>query len=336
MPANPWIKKPKKKKLPGMTTGPTPTIQKRSCAVKYNDIIFSNIPDFSHVAVKGRHSAANQHAAWESELACESRVNLHRSIYPRKDGWIPRQTCAWLISQYCAKTHVSYETLMNTISKANGDIDTAGLLTLRPTDNKGVVNLQKLANETMYRLYCEIPHEHRPQQAPDAGPCLNKKQELEIAQKPALVNPHEMVQVIVEEKVTWVGCDACSKWRRVVGMAEDAVPEKWWCNMHPSGCITCDTPEDTMEYDEKWNGEVAGNPEAAGAPAGSGGGMVGEAPNGDDDDADFDGDLFGSDNDSDFEEPSGAPGPPGPTPSAIDAESEDEVFFSPEDIAADT
>jgi len=351
-----------------MTTGPTPTIQKRSCVVKYNDIIFGNVPDFAHVPSKLRSEALLRHRQWEAELAHTSRVSLHRTVYQRKDGWIPRQTTAWLIAQYCAKTHVSYDTLMSTITKANGDVGTPGLLTARATDNKGVVNLHKLDSATMYRLYCEIPAEHRPHLVVQQAVRAPRPVKLKKGQKPklpALVNPHEMVPIIVEEQVTWVGCDACGKWRRLVGVDEKSVADKWWCNMHPGGCITCDTPEESMDQDEKWDGEVTskttsealtsqGPSEEGGSsedesmehpqdtdavPAPTGGGMVGQAPDGDaSEDDDAVSNLFGTDDDSDFssaEEPATAPSPTSPTKQNGAGEQEgEEVFFSPDDIAS--
>ena len=55
----------------------------------------------------------------------------------------------------------------------------------------------------------------------------------------------------------WACCDLCNKWRRVPGKEAD-LPDRWACCDHPSGCITCETPEEQLDEDEQWDGKVAG------------------------------------------------------------------------------
>ena len=58
------------------------------------------------------------------------------------------------------------------------------------------------------------------------------------------------------DNVCWVCCDLCEKWRRIPGKQAD-LPDRWACIDHPDN-ITCDTPEEEMEVDEKWDGETHG------------------------------------------------------------------------------
>ena len=52
-------------------------------------------------------------------------------------------------------------------------------------------------------------------------------------------------------QVCWVMCDKCEKWRRIPGKEED-LPDYWVCTDHPAGNITCATPEEEMDEDEKY------------------------------------------------------------------------------------
>ena len=57
-----------------------------------------------------------------------------------------------------------------------------------------------------------------------------------------------------KESVIWAQCAACDKWRRLDGdrgyRSILDVPKFFFCDMHPSKCVTCDDDEDQMEVFE--------------------------------------------------------------------------------------
>ena len=130
-----------------------------------------------------------------------------------------------------------------------------------------VVNLLALDDETLWRLYVDIPEQCRPKEKPKVhrplvGAALkNKKRRIRFDGTiimPKRPKPEAPPVVPVEQppvfsEVCWVCCDLCSKWRRIPGN-EDDLPERWACIDHPLGNVTCETPEEQMDADEMWDG----------------------------------------------------------------------------------
>ena len=57
--------------------------------------------------------------------------------------------------------------------------------------------------------------------------------------------------VFTDEQVwTWVQCDRCDKWRRLAHHLLPEVSGEWTCIRHPSGKLSCVTPEEAMGDDE--------------------------------------------------------------------------------------
>jgi len=261
-----WVKKAKK---PKGIAKPSHTMK-----VRYHDILFKNMPSFEHVSHAQRKGCQEQHVMWESELAATSTAILHYSLTGKPSQYgMPRQTVAYLIAEYCRKRHVAHETLLQSITNANGDVGQQGLISPRGGDNKAVFNLHKLSDETMWRVYCSIPVDARPAERPATGPVPTAQRRKDKRRKSGrrdadgkLIKTKEappaapvlQAPVIVEEEVVWACCDGCDKWRRVPGVASESdLPSPWYCEMHP-GSITCDTCEDAMDADEKWTGESTG------------------------------------------------------------------------------
>lgn len=211
------------------------------------DIIFSNVPSFAHLPERSRAKARQLHHAWEADLAAQPLVVLHRSL-AREFKELPRQTVCWLIAHYCTKMHVSYDTLKYSIVRSNGDLNTPGLVITRQFDGVEIFNLHKLNDDTLWRVYCEIPEEHRPRRPPPSSPKRRKQEQtgLPVAQHTNL-----------EELVVWACCDKCDKWRRLFNTAQEDVSQPWFCSMHPDE-LTCEDPEEQMDNEEKWSGLTDG------------------------------------------------------------------------------
>ena len=239
--------------------------------VRYNDIVFDNVPSFDHLAKKDRKRALAQHRDWEGGLLTEPDGTLHYSLSGRSCGaGLPRQTAAHLIVKYCHRWHTSLNDLLGSITKANGNISDPNLMKSRAGDCTAVVNLLALDNETLWRLYCSIPVDCRPperpkiERDPNAPPRKLKRRirfdgtiVMPKRHKPAPAVP---VPFVREVQVCWACCDICEKWRRIPGKEEN-LPDRWACIDHPAGDVTCETPQEDMDQDEKWDGEMHGRPE---------------------------------------------------------------------------
>ena len=296
-----WIKKPK-------STG----IAKPSHAMKerYDDILFKNMPDFTHIKPADRKRCEQQHLQFEELLAGTPVDTLHSSLTGKANPHgFPRQTVVFLITNYCGKRHVAHETLVQHITNANGDVGKEGLITPRPSDNKAVFNLHKLDDTTLWRVYCSLPEDERPAKRPAAAPREPRPvKKSKGGKKPAIKGPMAALQqpVVIEEDVVWACCDGCDKWRRVPGVADASeLPSPWYCKMHPDG-ITCDTCEEEMDADEKWGGDTHGvkyeQPEAeeTDADSSAAGGEASAQASDDSEEEDVAVDnLFGSDDDDD-------------------------------------
>ena len=236
---NPWVNQKHKR-------GPSKTISKRTCAIKRNTAKFNNLSDLRSVPHARRQRALEQNQQWSSFLVGQPRDALHRSCYVYKDGTIPRQTTAWLVEEYCKSEKVEYQTVFDCITASNGDINDPRLMT---TDAEGTVHINLLAldDPTLWRVYQQIPaHQlaaHPPSQRPPPQRTL-----LEPPPEP----PPEPLEPPPIEEVFWVCCDTCSKWRRVSAEPEG---ENWECS---AILVSCDKPEDDMDNDEKWSGDVKG------------------------------------------------------------------------------
>jgi hypothetical protein len=215
----------------------------------YEGIAFHNVPSFAHLpSAKARATALERHEQWEQALLDEPRCFLHRSCTGLRvgHGAFPRQMLALLIAEYCFKNRVSLEAIRASITGANGDVDTPGLFTPRPRDALVVVNLHMLDDQTLLRVYNTIPEHQRARKVPAAAAAAA------AAATTAAATPEPAR--VVEEVTTWVSCDECSKWRRLLGAAQVELPEHWVCQMHPRS-LTCADPEDSMDADENCLGE---------------------------------------------------------------------------------
>jgi len=254
--------KKKKKKVAFPAQAPMQsTIDKamRKAAQRRNAIIFKNVPGFDHVERKHRDRALLRHQQWESMFEAVPLGTLHWTCHNLSDyAKLPRQTCAWLVAKYCTTKNVTLETLSQSITRANADPKQPGLMWRRDTDQRPCVNLHKLDNESLYRVYCSIPDDHRPVVRPELPkaerpPRPPKKEK--VPKNKRLPQPKALP--IIEEQFAWVQCDCCDKWRRLFNTTEDEVPDKWQCSDHPDE-LTCDMPEDTMDAEEQWDGKVQG------------------------------------------------------------------------------
>jgi len=78
---------------------------------------------------------------------------------------------------------------------------------------------------------------------PTAWKGITLKLNLPDEPKPVCKGKEKMVQV------NWVQCDDCNKWRILPGgdaLSVHDIPKHWFCDLHPSGCVTCDDPEDML------------------------------------------------------------------------------------------
>lgn len=229
----------KKRKRPAET---------RACVDQSNLARIHNVPDFTHLSTSLRRRALEQHEQWEALLADTPRHDLHRSICVRKDGSIPRETTCWLIKEYCSHQKVYHDTLLECITKANGNVNDPKLTT---KNGLGVsyVNLFSLDNATLWRVYQQIPVHQRETKAPvpvDGGLAGSIH-----------ATPLPAAPPVEDEEVFWACCDACSKWRRV--LAEPS-GDHWECS---AILLSCDEPEEEMEEGERWEGEVKGSQSSA-------------------------------------------------------------------------
>jgi hypothetical protein len=215
---NPWVK-PRKVR--------SKTTSKRTCAMQRNAVQFKNVPNVSSATPTRRKRLLEQNQQWRAFMVDQPIKQLHRGCYVYKNGTIPRQTVAWLVEDYCKRQKVEYQTVFDCITASNGDIQEPTLVT---TDDAGTVyiNLLALDDPTLWRVYQQIPaHQQGAHPPPQRSP-------------------------IVEVEVFWACCDNCSKWRRVPAKPEG---ECWSCS---AILVSCDHPEDAMDDDEKWSGDVRG------------------------------------------------------------------------------
>ena len=244
---------------------------------------FNSKPDLAPFKPVLRQKVLEQHAQWTSFLAAQSRQVLHRGCYVRADGTIPRQTVAWLVEEYCKSQKVQYETLFACITACNGNIEDPKLIT---NDEAGTlfINLLSMDNPTLFRVYNQIPEHQRNVNPPPERPHKNPRP---TPQRSLLEPPP------VELEVFWACCDLCSKWRRVP--TEPKEDELWECS---AILVSCDTPEEIMDQDEKWEGEVRGEQRSSAVVSA----VASEAPVSDpesgDDVASID--LFGEESDGEF------------------------------------
>ena len=193
-------------------------------------ITFANMPRFDHIPVESdRKKAALIHLMFEKDLEARHEGVLHEAIASTKWG-LPRQQLAFLIRLYCQKKRLGYTSLSNVIILSNGDINQPGLFTF--SKNKITVNLLVLDDETLWRVYLQIPGDQRPK-APRPESNKSRKRPLSPVQ---------------EDRFQWVCCDNCSKWRRIE-LQDNTGSSQWFCSMHPRG-VTCEDPEDQMMADE--------------------------------------------------------------------------------------
>ena len=249
---NPWVKHRK---------APAKTISKRSCAMQRNVVRFNNVPDVSSFTQATRARVLQQHSQWTTLLAGQPRETLLSSCYVHTDGTIPRQTAAWLVEEYCKKQKVEYQTMFDCITASNGDLQDPKLITNDDAGN-AYINLLALDDPTLWRVYQQIPAHQRqahppPERPPQAPRPVGRPRKHWCAQPPprTLLEPPPQPPEpppIVEVEVFWACCDKCSKWRRVPAEPEG---DYWECS---AILVSCDQPEDGMDEDEKWTGEVKG------------------------------------------------------------------------------
>lgn len=72
-------------------------------------------------------------------------------------------------------------------------------------------------------------------------------------------SPESSPRRVVEHRVQWVQCDACAKWRRIPPQLEELYAneplddgDKWYCSyLQSTTGLTCQTPEEAMDRDER-------------------------------------------------------------------------------------
>ena len=238
-------------------------------AARASNVLFNNVPSFDHLPAAKRKLALQTHRGFEALMSDTPDGILHYAVTPPHGYGVPRQQLAHLIVKYCQRWHTHLNELLDSITKANGDISDAALLRSRPSDHKAIVNLLALPDDVLWRVYCEIPVDCRPperpkiERDPNAPPPKKKRRvrmdgTIIMPKRPAPAPAPELAPVLapVFSDVCWVCCDLCKKWRRIPGKQED-LPDRWACIDHPDK-ITCDTPEEAMEDDEKWDGATHG------------------------------------------------------------------------------
>jgi len=206
-------------------------------------LAFDNVPSFSHLPNEAdRRVALEQHKDFERHLHEQHPGILHEAV----SGPNPlRQQLAFLITLYCTKHSISYETLKQSVIDSNADPNLEGLF---KRDNHGdtgkiTVNLHALDTNSLRRVYLQIPQAFR-----KPKPLQNTWKE-ESTKSDDLNKP---VKYIMKKKrnkkikFTWICCDSCSKWRRLYNHDNRIpLPDVWTCTMHPLN-ITCDEPADEM------------------------------------------------------------------------------------------
>ena len=245
-------------------------------------MLFDNVPSFDHLAKKKHAEALAQHRAWEDLLARQPEGLLHNAVSPPHACGLPRQTLAFLIAKYCTRSGTEFDDLMRIIKWLSFDRTCLSLparLVQPATSSKAtVVNLLALDDETLWRLYVDIPEQCRPKEKPKVhrplvGAALKTKKRrirfdgtiiMPKRPKPEAPPVVPVEQPPVFSEVCWVCCDLCSKWRRIPGK-EDDLPERWACIDHPLGNVTCETPEEQMDADEMWDGATHGRDDAQAA-----------------------------------------------------------------------
>ena len=50
---------------------------------------------------------------------------------------------------------------------------------------------------------------------------------------------------------SWAQCDACGKWRRLVGVSSDDLPPLWECRLNGGPLSTCEAPEEDFDEEEE-------------------------------------------------------------------------------------
>ena len=234
-----------------------------------DDVLFDNAPLFDHLPRKDRPMALQQHRFFEKLLREQPDDRLHFSL-TGEHVLKPRQTIAHLVVKYCHKHHVPLGDLLTSITKAGGDVAAPALLKSRKSDQKGIVNLLCLENEVLWQVYLSLPNEFKTpvKTKMPIDPTAPRKQKRRVKfdgtvvmpKRPKLAPAEAAEPQPVFRDVCWACCDLCDKWRRVPGSEAD-LPDRWVCGDHPSGCLTCETPEEEMEEEEKWDGETAGRTE---------------------------------------------------------------------------
>lgn len=228
--------------------------RQRQTQLRRNAIVFNNFPSFQLCKPQDRPDAAKAYRIHDDIIRGMPAGVLHRQIAGVQEGSpLPRHATTILVEAYCNRSNVSIDTLKESITRCNGVVGLPGLFSRRQTDDKEVVNLCKLDDETLYRLYCTIPETHRPI-------CAHKLPIEETRGRPPKKQKAKALGKLAPEVIeafVWVCCDKCEKWRRLFNTTESEVPQSWQCIDHPDE-INCETSEDAMDEDEKWDGEVRG------------------------------------------------------------------------------
>ena len=242
-----------------------------------DDILFDNRPLFDRpgdhfLPREDRGVALQQHRAFEHLLSL-FHDDQHHWALTGEHAMKPRQTIAYLVVKFCLKNHTPLAELLDAITKLGGEVSDPALLGSRKSDKKAIVNLLSLDDEVLWQLYMQLPArlvKGRPEKPrmPVDPMAPKKKQKRRIGFDGKLQVPKKAKPAPAQggnpsttyRQVCWACCDICDKWRRVPGSEAD-LSDTWRCIDHPSGCITCETPEENVEEDEKWNGEIAGVPQ---------------------------------------------------------------------------
>lgn len=293
-------------------------------------IHFDNLPNLAHVAPGNRFQALRAYRDWEECVDAMPTSELHWQLTGAFPNGFQRTTCASLIAKFYNNQKLTYALLFDDLQASAGEaiLSTPGLITNQKNGGRATINLLTLTDAVLWQLYINAPahlrQAERPVRPKEARTeRVPKERKLRKGQGTKLKfkrgNLGDFTAQVTYEQTVWACCDQCEKWRRIFGTSEgEGLPAKWYCSMHPDGDVTCETPEEALEAEEKWDGEVAEvqssqSAESSMPPSALPSELPSTLPStvpsprlveggaaADDDDADIDNDqLFGSDWESD-------------------------------------
>lgn len=229
-------------------------------------IQFDNLPNLAHVAPGDRFQALRAYRDWQECLDAMPVSELHWQLTGGFPDGFQRTTCASLIAKFYNNQKLTYALLFDDLTASAGEaiLSTPGLITNQKNGGYATVNLLTLTDEVLWKLYINAPAHLRQAERPvrpkeERAPKERKPRKGQGTKlKFKRGKSGDFTAQVTYEQAVWACCDQCEKWRRIFGTTEgEGLPAKWYCSMHPDGDITCETPEEAMDAEEKWDGEVA-------------------------------------------------------------------------------